>query len=106
MADGPELMGELRQIRKLAGCPVGDCPAVYEVVAGCNIVASCPKVLAKCGSLSSGCPTVIEADGDQLAIVGKVTDDPELLAHVGEGEAVVLIDKALILEAAAKLTSK
>lgn len=62
------------------------------------------KILAtRCGSCGCGCPTIMEAPGDEVVIVGLTQSD--LLSHaavtakVGDGEAAVVIPKSLLLEA-------
>jgi hypothetical protein len=62
------------------------------------------RILAtRCGSCGCGCPTIMEAGGDSVVIVGSAADSlldaAAVKARTGDGEAAVVIPKSLLLEA-------
>lgn len=62
------------------------------------------RILAtRCGSCGCGCPTIMEADGDLIVIVGSAVNDLLEAAAVkektGAGETAVVIPKSLLIEA-------
>jgi len=62
------------------------------------------RILAtRCGSCGCGCPTIMEAGGDSIVIVGSAADAllsaSAVREKTGEGEAAVVIPKSLLLEA-------
>lgn len=67
------------------------------------------RILAgKCNSCDCGCPAIMEApNGEDVVIVGdtaaKLLNEAQVRARIGQGEAAIVISKALLLEALASL---
>jgi hypothetical protein len=58
----------------------------------------------RCGGCGCGCPAIMEAaNGEDVVIIGdaaaKLLTAAEVRGRIGDGEAAVVISKALLLEA-------